>query len=58
MAGKARYRPGGYAYRVLNWSAGRISLFRREEDYAAFERVMVEAYARVPLRIISWCPRN
>ena len=55
MARKARYCPGGYVYHVLNRSVGRIALFRCEEDYAAFERVMVEAYARVPLRIMSWC---
>ena len=55
MARKARYCPGGYVYHVLNRSVGRIALFRDEEDYAAFEQVMVEAYARVPLRIISWC---
>ena len=55
MARKARYCPGGYVYHVLNRAVGRISLFHGDQDYAAFERVMLEAYQRVPLRIISWC---
>ena len=42
-------------YHVLNRSAGRIALFRREQDYAAFERVMLEAGERFPLRIVDWC---
>ena len=52
MAGKGRYCPGGYVYHVPNRSAGRIALFRRDEDCAAFERVMLRAFARVELRII------
>ena len=55
MARKPRYCPGGYVYHVLNRSVGRIALFRRGEDYAAFERVMLDAYERVPLRIVGWC---
>ncbi len=34
---------------------GRSALFRRDEDYAAFEHVMREAFERVPLRILGWC---
>jgi putative transposase len=30
-------------------------LFKKPEDYAAFGRVLVEARARVPLRIVEWC---
>jgi hypothetical protein len=37
MARKPRYCPGGYVYHVLNRSAGRITLFRRDEDYAAMD---------------------
>jgi putative transposase len=47
-------RPGVF-YHVLNRSAGRIALFRRESDYAAFERIMIEAAERFPLRIVDWC---
>jgi putative transposase len=55
MARKPRNTPCGYVYHVLNRSAGRITLFRNDEDYAAFERVMLEAHQRVPLRILAWC---
>ena len=55
MARKARHCPGGYVYHVSNRAAGRITLFRHDEDYAAFVRIMLEAYARTPLRIVSWC---
>jgi len=30
-------------------------LFRKEADYAAFERVLREAYDRHPTRILAWC---
>jgi putative transposase len=32
-----------------------MEMFRRKGDFLAFERVMVEAHERVPLRILSWC---
>lgn len=32
-----------------------MHLFRNDADFAAFERVILEAHERVPLRILSWC---
>ena len=29
-------------------------MFRKESDFEAFERVMVEAHLRQPIRILSW----
>jgi putative transposase len=55
MARKARNTPGVYIYHVLNRSAGRIALSRNEDDYAAFERVLLDAHGRIPLRILAWC---
>ncbi len=55
MPRKARVAPGGLVYHVLNRAAGRITLFRQDEDYHAFERVMLLAHERIPLRILSWC---
>src|ERR1035437_5317402 len=55
MARKARVIRAGMFYHVLNRSAGRIALFRRDSDYAAFERIMVEAGRRFSLRIVDWC---
>jgi putative transposase len=42
-------------YHVLNRAVAGLPLFRKEEDYAAFERVLAEAYARHPTRILAWC---
>ncbi len=30
-------------------------MFRKEADYAAFERIMLEAHERYPTRVLAWC---
>ena len=55
MARRARVTPGGLVYHVLNRTVARLSLFRKEADYEAFERIMIEAHERHPLRILAWC---
>lgn len=40
---------------MINRGNGRSRLFRKQADYLAFERVMIEAMARHPTRILSWC---
>jgi putative transposase len=55
MPRKARSAPGGLVYHVLNRAAGRITLFRNDDDFAAFERVLIQAHARHPLPIFSYC---
>jgi putative transposase len=47
-------RPGLHDH-VLNRSAGRIALFRHDSDYAAFERIMLQAAERFPLPIVDGC---
>jgi putative transposase len=42
-------------YHVLNRANGRLRLFKKEDDYAAFEQVMLEAHERAPIRILGWC---
>jgi putative transposase len=42
-------------YHVLNRSVGRIKLFRHDKDYQAFERTLVEARARLPLDVLTYC---
>jgi hypothetical protein len=32
-----------------------MHMFRKESDFEAFERVMVEAHLRQPIRILSYC---
>ena len=42
-------------YHVWNRAAGRVRLFKKEEDYAAFNRLLIEAHERHPIRILDWC---
>ncbi|HUE17703.1 MAG TPA: transposase [Planctomycetaceae bacterium] len=54
MPRRARSLVGGYAYHVLNRANGRLRLFKKEADFAAFEQVLTEACARVPLRVLAY----
>jgi putative transposase len=54
MARSRRFTEGGHVYHVLNRSAKRGRLFDSNDDYAAFERLLVEARDRVPVRIIAY----
>jgi putative transposase len=54
MPRRARSIVGGYAYHILNRANGRLKLFRKEADFAAFEGVLAEACERVPLRILGY----
>ena len=55
MPRRARVTPGGLVYHVLNRTVAGLPLFRKEADYEAFERIMIEAHGRHPLRILAWC---
>ena len=55
MPRRARSIQGGCVYHVLNRSNGRQPIFRKDEDYEAFERVLEQAHAREPLRILAYC---
>jgi putative transposase len=51
----ARKAPGGIVYHVLNRANGRLRLFKKDGDYLAFEKVLLSAHERVPIRILDWC---
>jgi len=55
MARRPRVAPGGYPLHVLNRAAGRIRLLNSDADFLAFERLLVEAHARHPIAIYSYC---
>ena len=55
MPREARKAPGGRVYHVLNRSVGKMHLFRRDEDFEAFQRVMVETHSRHPIRVLAYC---
>jgi putative transposase len=54
MPRRARSIVGGYVYHVLNRANGRLRLFKKGDDFAAFEQVLVEAHERFPLRILGY----
>ncbi len=41
---------GGIAYHVLNRANGRLRMFRKADDFEAFERVLAEGVDRVGMR--------
>jgi putative transposase len=55
MLRMARNAPGGLVYHVLNRANGRLRLFKTEKDFLAFERVLLLAHRRTPIRILDWC---
>jgi putative transposase len=55
MPRRARVTPGGLVYHVLNRTVAGLPLFRKEADFEAFERIMIEAHERHSLRLLAWC---
>jgi REP element-mobilizing transposase RayT len=55
MPRRARIAPGEIIYHALNRANGRTQLFDKPEDYAAFERIMVAAMRRSPIRLLAYC---
>lgn len=47
---------GGYVYHVLNRANGRLPIFHKDGDYAAFERILREALQHVPgMQLLDYC---
>jgi len=42
-------------FHVLNRGNARAAIFEKPEDYAAFERVVLEALERVDMRVLAYC---
>jgi putative transposase len=42
-------------YHVINRAKGRLRLFKKDEDYAAFERMIVLAQQKHPIGLLGWC---
>ena len=55
MPRRARIVPGELVYHTLNGANGRNELFSKPEDYVAFERIMVAAIQRFPIRWLAYC---
>lgn len=54
MPRRARSIVGGYVYHILNRANGRLRLFKKDPDFAAFDAIVAEAHERVPLRILGY----
>jgi len=55
MPRASRFAPGGYVDHALQRAVARLPLFEKAGDCAAFQRVLVEAQARCPIRILGDC---
>lgn len=55
MGRPLRAAEGGYVYHVLNRANARMTIFSKDRDYQAFERVLEEAVARTKMRLLAYC---
>jgi putative transposase len=55
MARAIRKDLGGWVYHVLNRRVGRETLFFKDQDYLAFEKVLAEAIKRFDMRVLAYC---
>ena len=55
MGRPLRAAEGGYVYHVLNRANARMTIFRDDADYEAFERILLEAVERTRTRLLAYC---
>ena len=55
MPRRPRFSKANYVYHVLNRGAKKALLFVTPADYRAFEKLLWEAKAHVPIRILAYC---
>lgn len=55
MARTARSIQAGLVYHVLNRANGRMWLFHKDEDFAAFQKVLAEGLERYPVDLLTYC---
>src|SRR3954466_10030150 len=46
---------GGYVYHVLNRANARLTIFDDDDDYEAFERVLLQAVERTKTQLLAFC---
>jgi putative transposase len=54
MARRTRCSDAGFVYHVLNRAVGRATIFDTSADYAAFEKVVRQAWERTQLRLLAY----
>ena len=55
MPRTARAVEAGLIYHVLNRGNGRMQLFHKDGDFAAFEDVLAEGLSRYPVELLTYC---
>jgi len=55
MPRRLRESTGGIVYHVLNRAVGRMTLFKKNEDYLAFEKVLEQSVERTGTRLLGYC---
>jgi putative transposase len=55
MPKPVRQCPRGFIYHVINRANGRATIFNEPGDYNAFEAILAEGLARMPMRLIAYC---
>lgn len=55
MGRPKRITLGGYFYHVLNCANGRLRIFKKEADFAAFEQILSEGIERFAMRVCGYC---
>ena len=55
MPRTSRASRGGFVYHVLNRGNGRRYVFHKDDDFAAFVNLMLEAHEKLPMRLTGVC---
>ncbi|RKY10721.1 MAG: hypothetical protein DRP56_00165 [Planctomycetota bacterium] len=55
MGRPKRITLGGYVYHVLNRANGRLRIFKKDSDFAAFEKILIEGIKRFEIRLCGYC---
>jgi putative transposase len=55
MTRPRRATPAGFCYHVLSRGNARQRVFHKDDDYAAFLKLLDEAHDRCPMRVLAYC---
>ncbi|RKY07476.1 MAG: hypothetical protein DRP56_05635 [Planctomycetota bacterium] len=55
MGRPKRITLGGYVYHVLNRANGRLRIFKKDDDFTAFEKILIEGIKRFEIRLCGYC---
>jgi putative transposase len=55
MPRSKRIAKGNIVYHVLNRANGRLKIFKKPEDFEAFERILAEGIERFSMRLCGYC---